>query len=86
MFENEAPKELELGKEYSEKQLYDFILSNGEVMILCDETKKFNKNGKSLYKIEQVLNTYIHSGEPKLNSSYHEPGPKTKIYRIMQIT
>lgn len=75
-------KELELGREYLEEQIFGFILDK-DVIVLCDNAKSLNSSSKARYKVEEIIETYIHQRASQ--SVYSIPSKKSKLVRIIKV-
>ncbi|MER2171422.1 MAG: hypothetical protein ABS938_12400 [Psychrobacillus psychrodurans] len=80
----DIPKELEVGKEYTEYEILKFITNNKNVVISGNESNYFNGSNDKKYKIVQAYENFSHRIDPQ-SGAYLIPTSKTKFYRIEKV-
>lgn len=64
MRKENIPTELNLNQTYFEWQIYKFILEN-KVTVICKDTAQYRESGEGRYRVEQILNGYVHSSHAR---------------------
>ncbi len=79
-YEDEVPKVLEIGKEYTEREIYLFVVNNKYCSVISKSRIRLDNNGISKLTIIEILEGYEHKGDGYM--TYNIPSRKSKIYII----
>ncbi|MGE7119633.1 hypothetical protein ACQKIC_05445 [Peribacillus sp. NPDC046944] len=81
-FEDEVPKTLELGNEYSSREIYLYMIENRDVIILSESVHLDYNSSTLKYKVTDVKENFIHKQADTGYRTHMIPNRKTKIYEI----
>ncbi|MDD9312649.1 hypothetical protein PUS82_15345 [Cytobacillus firmus] len=83
-YEDEVPKELEIGKQYTSREIYLYMIENRNVMILSDSVH-LDYNGGLKYEIVDIKENFIHKQADTGYRVHQIPNSKTKILEIRRV-
>lgn len=77
---SEIINELEIGKEYTQKQLMILLVENDNITVISKSCNRFVDYSDSRYKVLTIIDGYEHSGDR--TRTYHIPSKKSRIYIV----
>lgn len=77
---SEIINELEIGKEYTQRQLIILLVENDNATVISKSCNRFADYSDSRHKVIDIIAGYEHSGDR--TRTYHIPNKKSKIYIV----
>ncbi|PLT28683.1 hypothetical protein [Peribacillus deserti] len=80
-FKQRVFADLEKGNIYTEQDIYNFCVSNGEAIVLSEETSEFNPSNQTImHFVKDKTLAFLHSGD-----SNNFPAKRNVIYCVKRI-
>lgn len=79
-YEDEILHKLNIGEQYTQKQLRIFVVENSSAIVISKSCSQFTEYSKITHKVLDIIEGYEHKGDNV--RTYHIPNKQSKIYIV----